>query len=194
MSVEIRAVFAASAHSGERPKTQDMSPLFRVAGHSEDLLRKSPRSLEVVCAFMLLGVAILFLADIAFYEWFYWTYRWAYAYTLASRIEDWIRNIILLVLTVWLIRTTRILLRGRSLREDQGLLATRTLRIWGVLFAVAPIAIVVLHPKTLEHFHILLGLWTAAGACFLLASKRARTPASEAVPMVAPEGPPPPIE
>jgi len=171
-----------------------MSPLFRVAGHSEDLLRKSPRSLEVVCAFMLLGVAILFIAHIVFYEWFYWTYRWAYAYTLASRIEDWIGNLVLLALTVWMIRTARILLRGRSNREDQGLLATRTLRIWGVLFAVAPIAIVVLAPKTLVHVHILLGLWTAAGACFLLASKRARTPASENVPMVAPEGPPPPIE
>jgi len=141
---------------------------------------------------MLLGVAILFIGDIVFYEWFYWTYRWAYAYTLASRTEDWIRNLFLLALAVWLIRTARSLLRGRSKREDQGLLATRTLRIWGVLFAVAPIAIVVLHPKTLAHFHILLGLWTAAGACFLLASKRARTPASE--PMVVPEGPPPPIE
>ena len=50
---------------------------------------------------MLLGVAILFIAHIVFYEWFYWTYRWAYAYTLASRIEDWIGNLILLVLTVW---------------------------------------------------------------------------------------------
>ena len=59
---------------------------------------------------------------------------------------------------------------------------------------VAPIAIVVLNPKTLEHFHILLGFWTAAGACFLLASKRARTPESETVSMVVPEGPPPPIE
>lgn len=171
-----------------------MSPPFRVAGHSEDLLRKSPRSLEVVCAFMLLGVAILFIAHIVFYEWFYWTYRWAYAYTLASRIENWIANLVLLVLTVWMIRTARSLLRGRSNREGQGLLTTRTLRIWGVLFAVAPIAIVVLAPKTLAHFHILLGLWTAAGACFLLASKRGRTPASETVPMVTTEEAPPPIE
>jgi len=171
-----------------------MRPFLRLTGHSDDLLRESPRSLEVLCAFMLLGVAILFVADILFYEWFYWTYRWAYAYTLASRIEDWIRNLVLLVITVWLIRAGRSLLGRRSTREDRGLLATGTLRIWGVLFAVAPIAIVVLAPRTLAHFHILLGFWTAAGACFLLASKRARIPASETMPMVPPKGPPPPIE
>ena len=170
-----------------------MSPFLRVTGHSKDLLRESPRSLEVLCAFMLLGVAILFIADILFYEWFYWTYRWAYAYTLASRIENWIRNLILLVITVWLIRTGRSLL-GRRASEGRGLLATGTLRIWGVLFAVAPIAIVVLAPKTLVHFHILLGFWTAAGACFLLASKCAQFPASETVSMDARKGPPPPIE
>src|SRR5215470_17455026 len=104
----------------------------------------------------------------------------AYAYTLASRIEDWIRNLVLLVITVWLIRAGRSLL-GRRASEGRGLLATGTLRIWGVLFAVAPIAIVVLATKTLVHFHILLGFWTAAGACFLLASKRAQFPASETV-------------
>jgi hypothetical protein len=169
-------------------------PLFRFENHSEDLLRKSPRSLEVLCACMLLGVAVLFVAHVVFYEWFYWTYRWAYRYTLEYRIVEWICNLVLLLLTVWMVRTAWSLLRGRSGREDHGLLAPRSLRIWGVVFAVAPIAIVVLVPKVLAHFHILLGFWTAAGACFLLASKRARGPAGGPVAIVVPEGPPPPIE
>lgn len=178
---------------GRAAENSGMSPLLRIGGHSENLLRKSPRALEIVCALMLLGVATLFVAHIVFYEWFYWTYRWAYAYTLASRIADWIGNLVLLALTGYMIRTARSLLRGRSSREDQGLLAPRTLRVWGVVFAVAPIVILVAAPKSLVHFHIFLGLWTAAGACFLLASKRAGTSA-ETAPIMAGEGPPPPIE
>lgn len=186
--------FDASAGSVRLPKTTGMSPLFGVAGHSEDLLRKSPRSLEVLCALMLLGVGTLFVGHVVFYEWFYWTYRWAYAYTLASRTIDWIGNLILLLLTVWMVRTARNLLRGRSNREDSGLLAQRSLRIWGVLFAVVPVLIVVAAPKALVHFHLLLGFWTAAGACFLLAARRAKAPPGASGAVVAEAGPPPPIE
>jgi len=171
-----------------------MSPLFRVSGRPEDLLRESPRSLEVLCALMLLGVATMFVAHVVFYEWFYWTYRRDYAYTFLGRVVDWIGNLVLLLLTVWMVRTARNLLRGRSNREDSGLLAQRSLRIWGILFAVVPILIVVAAPKTLVHFHLLLGFWTAAGACFLLAARRARTPPGATAAMVAEAGPPAPIE
>lgn len=157
----------------------------------EKLLGDAPRTLQILSALVLIVLAIEFLSEIVFAEWFYFRYHRDYAYTTSSRIEQWIYDLVVALLAVWMSGMAWTLLRGTSRRADHGLFSPGALRAWGVVFGLIPLLLLAFAPRAADHVHILLWSWMAASACFALAARRSKEHA------VAPDpahGPPPPIE
>jgi len=101
---------------------------------------------------------------------------------------QWIYGVCVVLLSVWMFGMAWNLLRGTSRRSDHGLFSPTALRIWGLLFGIMPVLMLVCTPgAALAHFHVLLWCLVAAAACFTLAARRLHPNAPET-------GPPPPIE
>jgi hypothetical protein len=145
----------------------------------EKLLRKSPRTLEIFCALILIGLALEFLSEVVFWEWFYFRYHRDYAYTTASRIAEWAYELCVALLALWMIGMAWNLLRGASKRRDRGLFSPRALRIWGLAFALLPVIVLAAAPGAVAHFHLLFWCVIAAGACFALAARRSVAPSAD---------------
>jgi hypothetical protein len=178
-------------------ETRDGTPprTLRKGGHSEKLLHEAPRLLELASAALLCGLALMFLSEVVFAEWFYFSYKQFYGYTLESRSAEWTYSLCVLLLASWLLGMAWNLVHGNLRRRDRGLFGPRALRLWGILFAILPVLIVVIAPHSLVHFHVLLGFWTAAGACFVLAARRSRkAPIEHAATPTAEYGRPTPID
>lgn len=162
---------------------------------AEKLLREAPRTLELASALILFGLASMFLGEVVFAEWFYFRYRRFYAYTLESRSVEWIYGLCVALLALWMLGLAWNLARGTSRRRDRGLFAPHALRLWGAIFAVLPVLLLVIAPHVIVHIHVLLGFWTAAAACFVLAARRSHPlPLEAASSAPAEAGPPAPIE
>ncbi len=151
------------------------------------LLRDAPRTLQIVSALTLVVLAVEFLSEVVFAEWFYFRYHRDYAYTLASRFEQWVYDLCVVLLALWMVGMAWALLRGASKRRDRGLFSPGALRGWGIVFGLMPILVLAAAPGAVAHVHLWLWCWMAAGACFALAARRSHAPS----PL---QGPPPPIE
>jgi len=155
---------------------ESSSPARGFRAKYEKLLRKSPRTLEIFCALVLIGLAVEFLSEVVFWEWFYFRYHRDYAYTPASRMAEWVYEVCVALLALWMIGMAWNLIRGASRRRDRGLFSPRALRVWGTVFALLPVLILVAAPGAITHFHLLFWCVIAAGACFALAARRAAAP------------------
>ena len=147
----------------------------------EKLLTGSPRTLQIACGLVLAVLALEFLAEVVFAEWFYATYHRDYAYTLESRTIEWVYGLCVTLLALWMLGMSWRLLRGAPTRDDRGLFSPPALRVWGLIFAVMPVLMIAMGAHGLAHMELLFWCWIASGACFALASRRARTaPSAEA--------------
>lgn len=164
---------------------------------TDRLQGRAPRVLERIGAVLLMGIALEFLGQVVFAEWFYVRYRRDYAYTVASRLREWNDGFQYILLSMWMLGLAWNLARGWSRRKDGGLFSPLALRIWGVGFAVIATVRILIHPEELVHFELLLWCYAASAACFALAGRRSgRARAAGAEPghvSSFPEGPPPPI-
>jgi len=150
--------------------------LGRTPVRAETLLSDSPRALEITCALFLGGLALMVLYDFAMHRWFYFMFHQYYRTTPESRAYDWTLACGEVLLGCWSGGLAIDLLRGTSRRRDHGLFSPMALRVWGVLFALAPVVLVAISSETLAHVHLFLWSWGAAAACFALAARRARMP------------------
>jgi hypothetical protein len=123
---------------------QPASPLDAARTRSERLLGNSPRFVERVGALLLSAIAALLLYDFVLHRWFYLRFHQYYRSTPESRLYDWAKAISELVIGLWLIALAVDLMRGVSHRRDHGLFSPAALRIWGVAFVLAPLAVILL--------------------------------------------------
>ena len=169
-----------------------IAPMFqRRAARTEKYLQESPRPLAIVSALALGGLAVMLISSVGIFEWFYWTSYAYYRHDPQARLEWWAYDACELLLGFWLAGLAFAVARSR---RDHALFRPATLRLWGVLFVLAPIGLIVMFPNgALEHFHVLSLCWGAAIACFTLAKRRAGAAvAPRETP--APSFRPPPIE
>jgi hypothetical protein len=158
--------------------------LERAGVRYENLLRNSPRRLEVTCALLLGTLALMLFYDLALHRWLYFMYHQYYRSTPASRVYDWTVAGCEILIGVWLAGLAIDLARGASRRGDRRLFSPAALRIWGVVFALAPFGLLAISRDVILHFHLLLWCWGAAIACFALAARRARPPETEVPPPI----------
>lgn len=150
------------------------SPGTRFRAKYEKLLRKSPRTLEIACALVLIVLALEFLSEVVFAEWFYHTYKRDYAYTLEWRIAEWVYGFGISLMALWMLALAWTLLRGAPKRWDKGLFSPAALRVWGLIFAALPLLILAVAPHAIAHFHLLFWCVLTSGACFALAHRRSK--------------------
>ena len=145
--------------------------LERAGVRYENLLRHSPRRLEVTCALLLGMLALMLFYDLAQRRWLYFMYHQYYRSTPASRVYDWTVAGCEILVGLWLTGLAIDLGRGASRRGDRGLFSPAALRVWGVVFALAPLGILAISRDSVLHIHLFLWCWSAAIACFV---RRAR--------------------
>jgi hypothetical protein len=102
-------------------------------------------------------------------------YHQYYRSTPESRAYDWTLACGEVLVGCWSAGLAIDLLRGASRRRDHGLFSPAALRVWGAVFALAPLVLVAIAGDALVHAHLFLWSWGAAAACFALAARRART-------------------
>jgi hypothetical protein len=146
---------------------------------SERLLRKSPRGMEFTCAIIAGALAAVVLYDFLLHRWFYFNFHQYYQTTAASRVYDWTLACCEVLVSLWLTGLALNLARGRSRRRDKRLFSPTALRVWGVIFAIIPLAVLASSWREMVHIHLFLWCWTAAAACFVLAARGAPVPEPE---------------
>jgi hypothetical protein len=95
--------------------------LERAGVRYENLLRNSPRRLEVTCALLLGTLALMLFYDLALHRWLYFMYHQYYRSTSASRVYDRTVAGCEILVGVWLAGLAIDLARGASRRGDRGL-------------------------------------------------------------------------
>ena len=146
---------------------------------AQQLLKTAPRALELGCALLVGVLAGLLFYDFLIHRWFYFEFHQYYRSTPESRAYDWYRAICDVAIGAWLAALALDLARGSTRRRDGGLFSPAALRLCGVLFALLPLGLLVFDPGAALHFHLFAWCWSAAIACFALATRRARAQANE---------------
>jgi hypothetical protein len=135
----------------------------------EKLLRGAPRWLELVCIGPLVMIAFMLFHAVVLYV----RFNAYYGRNLKEKALDWGTTAVEMLIATSLLGLAVNLMRGTSRRADGGLFSPVALRIWGVVFLVTPLVITVFAWKAIFHAHqLFLWCFTAAVACFLLASRR----------------------
>jgi hypothetical protein len=129
---------------------------------------------EIVCAGALAVLAGMILYSIALYEWFLVTYRQYYQqFDSTERAEVLAYEACEILLALWMLVLSVNVARAGA-RRDRGLFGPIALRIWGTIFAALPVVAIVSSRSLQLDYHVVAFFWTAAIACFTLASRRSQ--------------------